>query len=201
MKIDKVQVSFVGMDPTDALKDYTLSKLGKNERLLEKATAAEIVLTENQPHRGVKKDFEVDFNIKVPNSFIHVDDSGEDMYALIDKATDVLFRRFKRYTDKFKQWSGKKPWKVEYQDKMYFEEKIAEENKKDYNWRDYVPKIVERKKIDSMRPMDEAEAIERMELKGYDKLLFKSKKTGTFAVVYRIINGKYGLVEAENDLE
>ncbi len=201
MKIEQVQVSFVGMDPTDALKEYTLGKLSKNERLLEKATAAEIILTENQPHRGVKKDFKVDLNVKVPNSFIHVDDSGEDMYALIDKTTDVLFRRFRRYTDKFKQWSGKKPWKVEYQDKMYVEEKIAEENKKDYNWRDYVPKITERKKIDSMRPMEEAEAIERMELRGYDKMLFKSQKTGTFAMVYKLDNGGYGLVEAENKLD
>jgi len=46
--------------------------------------------------------------------------------------------------------------------------------------------------------MAEAEAIERMELLGYDQFLFLNKATGKMSMIYRRRRGGYGLVEPEN---
>jgi putative sigma-54 modulation protein len=48
-----------------------------------------------------------------------------------------------------------------------------------------------------MEPIQEAEAIERMELSGYDQYLFKNKNTGKISMIYRRNYGGYGLVEPE----
>ena len=45
--------------------------------------------------------------------------------------------------------------------------------------------------------MAEAEAIERMELLGYDQFLFLDRSTGKIAMIYRRRRGGYGLVEPE----
>jgi len=57
--------------------------------------------------------------------------------------------------------------------------------------------IVKRKVIKDMEPIQEAEAIERMELSGYDQYLFKNKNTGKISMIYRRNYGGYGLVEPE----
>jgi putative sigma-54 modulation protein len=50
--------------------------------------------------------------------------------------------------------------------------------------------------------MEEAEAIERMELWGYNQLLFRNKATGKISMVYRREKGDYGLVEpTDTELE
>lgn len=59
----------------------------------------------------------------------------------------------------------------------------------------YVPKIAKRKKINDMSPLEEGEAIERMEMLGYDSYLFRSKKTDKISLVYKRKDGSYGIVE------
>ena len=90
---------------------------------------------------------------------------GEDMYANIDFAVDTLVRRLTRYSDRKEHWSGGKSWEV-------LDATEPEEHIDDYS--DYVPKIAKRKKIEDMSPLEEGEAIERMEMLGYDSYLFRS---------------------------
>ena len=65
-------------------------------------------------------------------------------------------------------------------------------------YENYVPTIAVRKKIEDMSPLEEGEAIERMELLGYDQLLFRSKSTGKISMIYKREQGGYGLVEPED---
>jgi putative sigma-54 modulation protein len=62
----------------------------------------------------------------------------------------------------------------------------------------YIPKITKRKTMDDMTPLEEAEAIERMEMAGYDQYLFKNKSTNKISMIYRRIDGGYGLVEPKD---
>lgn len=57
-----------------------------------------------------------------------------------------------------------------------------------------------RRKMHEMRPMDEAEAIEFMELMGHKQLLFKNKKTDKISMVYKREVGGYGLVEPQDEV-
>jgi len=113
------------------------------------------------------------------------------MYANIDEASDTLARRLKRYTERKTYWEGVTPWKVLEADAHL--KSIADELEDTYE--DYVPTIAVRKKIEDMSPLEEGEAIERMELLGYDQLLFRNKNTGKLSMLYKRVQGGYGLVE------
>jgi len=193
---EKTKISFIGMDTSDALKEYIMEKLQRKESLLKDATSIEIFFKENKYTRGVDQDFRLDINVNLPNSPVRVEQSGKDMYANIDMAIDTLDRRLGRYSDRKVFWEGIKPWKVLEAEAAL--EALTEEVEDDsYDYSDYTPSIATRKVIKNMEVLEEAEAIERMELSGYDQFLFKNKGTGKLSMVYKRKQGGYGLVEPE----
>lgn len=192
--MEKVQVKFVGMEPTDALIKYSKEKIYKYTSRLNTATKIEIFLKENQYRRGKDKDFRVDINVHLPNAQVRVEVVGPEMYANIDEATDTLARRLKRYHDKQDLWEGETPWKViEADTELKDMEEGMHADTDVYD--NYEPEIAVRKKLEDMSPMEEAEAIEKMELSGFNQMMFRSKNTGLISMVYRRIDGTYGLVE------
>ena len=196
MEKEKMVISFVGMDPTDSLKEYVTEKIMKKESLLKDATLVEVFLKQNKFTRGVDEDFRIDINVALPDSPVRVEQSGPDMYANVDLAVDTLTRRLNRYSDRRSHWEGKKPWKILEADAAL--EALTEEvedNLDDYS--DYVPKIATRKVIKNLEVLEEAEAIERMELSGYYQFLFKNKGTDRISMVYKRKQGGYGLVQPE----
>lgn len=187
-----IQITFIGMEPTEPLKEYCKEKISKYKSLWKRATSIEIFLKENINRRGVKDNFRVDINVFLPKAKVRVEQIGEDMYANIDKATDVLARRLKRYHDKKTFWEGKESWKI-LEAQRSIKEIEDEEEIEDYYA--YIPQIATRKQITDTSPIEEGEAIERMELSGYNQLLFTSRVTGKLSMVYKREQGGYGLVE------
>lgn len=187
MKLEDVRFTFLGMDSSEAMKNYALEKLSKREDLLENAISLEVAFKEQVTNRGTKEDFRVDISVDLPETPIRVTERGEDMYANIDFAVDTLVRRLTRYSDRKEHWSGGKSWEV-------LDATEPEEDHID-DYSDYVPKIAKRKKIEDMSPLEEGEAIERMEMLGYDSYLFRSNKTDKISLVYKRKDGSYGIVE------
>lgn len=187
-----IRISFVGMDPTEALKSYVLEKLMKKENFLQEATSVEVFLKQDKATKGVSEDFRININVNLPETIIRVEQRGNNMYANIDLAMDTLNRRLKRYGDMKEHWSGKKPWKVL---EAEAELNIVPDDDTTDTYVNYVPRIVRRKTMDEMSPLEEAEAIERMEMSGYDQYLFKNKRTDKISMLYRRVDGTYGLVE------
>ena len=199
MEEKDIQVSFVGMDPTEALKKYLLEKIMKKENLFTDATSIEVFLKEFVHSKGVEHDFRVDINVKLPNTVVRVEERGSDMYANIDKGTDILFRRLKRYNDKKEYWEGKASWKIlEAQEAIRALEEESGVEVDDYS--DYIPKIAKRKVVEDMSPIEEGEAIERMELLGYDQYLFRNKSNNKTCMLYKRKQGGYGLVEPKEGI-
>ena len=196
MERKDVKFTFLGMDSSNALKEYALDKLSKRKDLLDRAISMEVAFKEHKASRGVKNDFRVDISVDLPETPVRITERGEDMYANIDMAVDTLNRRLSRYSDRKMYWEGNKPWKVlEAEAALEALTEEVEDNLDDYS--DYVPSIATRKVIKNMEVLEEAEAIERMELSGYDQYLFKNKGTGKISMVYRRKQGGYGLVEPE----
>lgn len=187
MKISDARFTFLGMESSEAMKNYALEKLSKREDLFENAISLEVAFREQVASRGTKNDFRIDISVDVPETPIRVTERGEDMYANIDFAVDTLIRRLTRYYDRKDYWGGGKAWEV-------MEAKMEEEEVVD-DYSDYVPKIAKRKKIDDMSPLEEGEAIERMEMLGYDSYLFRSNRTDKISLVYKRRDGSYGIVE------
>lgn len=188
MEKENVQISFVGMEPTDSLKQYVMEKIFKKENLLKDVEKMEIFLKEEVHSKGVEHDFKVNINGYMPSTRVRVEEVGDDMYKNIDRGTDVFFRRIKRYEDQKKHWQGEEPWKV-----LETEDHFDEVEVDDYS--DYIPKITNRRIVEDMSPMEEGEAIERMELLGYDQFLFRNKRTDKVSMIYKNKEGGYGLVE------
>ena len=196
MTKENIQISFLGMDPTESLKEYVVEKIMKKESLLNDATAIEVFFKQSKFTRGVDEDFRVDINVTLPDSPVRVEQSGPDMYANVDLAMETLTRRLSRYSDRKSHWEGKKPWKIlEAEAALEALTNEVENDLDDYS--DYVPKIATRKVIHNLEVLEEAEAIERMELSGYDQFLFKNKGTNNISMVYKRKQGGYGLVEPE----
>ena len=196
MTTEELKISFVGMEPTEPLKKYVIDKINKYDHLLDEAVSGDVVLKEYTNRKGVKDDFRVDITITLPKSTVRVEVSGENMYANIDEASDTLARRLKRYTDRKAYWEGITPWKVLEADAM-----LKDIDEKVDTYSDYVPSIKVRKRLEDMSPLEEGEAIERMELLGYDQILFRSKSSGKISMIYRRKDGGYGLVEpADTDI-
>ena len=197
MEKDQLQVSFIGIEPTESLKQYLIEKVFKKENLLEEVTGIEAYLKEQKNAKGIKNDFRIDIDVHLPKASVRVEEIGSDMYANIDKATDTIFRRLKRYRDQKPHWEGNESWRVlEAESELPL---VDDQEKDDYS--DYVPQIAKRKVMDDMSPLEEGEAIEKMELMGYDQYLFRSKKTNKISMIYRRKSGGYGLVEPADSIE
>jgi putative sigma-54 modulation protein len=194
----KVKVSFNGLESSDALTHYLEEKISKHEKLLSDATSIEAVFRQHIHARGVKNDFRVDINVNLPSATIRVEETGESMYKAIDTASDTLFRRLKRYHDRYRQWSGEQPWRVLGEQEA--EALLGRSEDLPDNYEGYLTRISVRKKLENMRPLEEGEAIEKMELMGYQQLLFKNKATGKISMLYKRDSGDYGLVEPNAEL-
>ena len=192
-----IRISFVGMDPTEPLKKYVVEKLSKKESLLNQATSIEVFFKQSRFTKGVDYDFRVDINVKLPETLIRVEETGSDMYVNIDTAVEVLGRRLSRYSDMKEVWTGEKPWKV-LEAESELEAFVEEDEVDDYV--DYTPKIGKRKIVEDMSPLEEGEAIERMEMAGYDQYVFRSKKSGKISMLYRRKNGGYELVDPKEGI-
>ncbi|MBI2356924.1 ribosome-associated translation inhibitor RaiA [Candidatus Dojkabacteria bacterium] len=191
-----MNISFTGMEHSAALKKYLEEKISKHEELFKDINTIDVVFKENVHAKGIDKDFILDINVLLPKALVRVEERGPDMYAIIDKGTDILFRRLRRYYDRKENWEGVTPWKVlEAQDTI--EEAIEEEIS---SFADYAPRIARRVKLENMTPMSEGEAIEKMELMGDMQILFKNSETGKISMIYSAPNGEYVMVEPSENL-
>lgn len=183
-----IQYSFIGMDSSDALKDFASEKILKYSKFLDKATSVVVDFKDSSKTKGVKADFILDIRVALPGSFIQVEEKGADMYAIVGKAADILGRRLKKYNEK----------KDDTEVVLVPEEEVTEEVTDEYI--SYTPKISKRVKVEDMTPMPEASAIEKMELDQQRQILFKNSDTGNISMIYKDENNEYILVEFANGL-
>lgn len=193
-----VNISFTGMEPSDALKKYVEEKLTKHSELLKDVTGADVVLKEKVASKGVDKDFSVSINIVLPKAVVRVEEFGSDMYSIVDSAGEILVRRLRSYYDRKDNWDGVTPWKV-LETQRDLEEDSAIDNPDNYT--NYTPKISRRVTLEDLTPMQEGEAIEKMELLGDTQILFKNTATGKFSMIYKSYDGGFVLVEPSDTLE
>ena len=196
MELKNIKVNFIGMDPSDALSKSVLEKLERHDYLIDNVTNGEINMIENTSHRGVSHDFKLEITLNVPRTRVHVEETGEDMYNLVDSVTEKVVRMLQRYHDKLQQWEGKKQWVVSESEEQGVTD-TADLDEGDFV--DYTPKISRRETLTDQAPMEEAEAIERMELRGHLQILFKNKQTGNICMVYKRRDGTYAIVEGVAD--
>ena len=166
---------------TQAMNDYIKEKLGKLDKYLkdtDSVRANVIVKVKNHEQK-------VEITIPLKSYILRTEESKEDFYAAVDKATDKLERQIRKNKTRIMA----KKSKIDY-DFALSEIESTDDYKEEEN------KIIKRKKID-IKPMDEEEAILQMELLGHQFYVYKDSNTDKMAVIYKRNDGNYGVIESE----
>jgi len=184
---------------TDAIKKYIWDKLSKIERL-------HTHLMDIQVNLDIQRlEHIVDVIVKFEHFRIKVHASSTDMYASIDKAIDKLQTMFRRWKDKIQDHHRKKlsiiDMKVNVVNRPYneveefnaeIERANSELEKKAYQ----APKVLKEKTL-PLKTLTTEEAVMKMELSGFEFLIFRGEEDRRLKVIYRRKDGTYGIIQVE----
>lgn len=160
------------LEVTDAIRDYAVSKIDKMEKYFENPDEVSVKVVFSIRGREQK----VEITINSINFDLRSEVSHSDMYAAIDLAVDKLEQQMRKFKSKL---MSKERVEIIYDD--IIDDDVLEE-------------VVKRKKV-YLKPMDEEEAIMQMELLGHTFFVFKDIKTEKVNVLYKRLDGAYGVIE------
>ena len=160
------------LEVTDAIRDYAVSKIDKMEKYFENPDEVSVKVIFSVRGREQK----VEITINSINFDLRSEVSHSDMYAAIDLAVDKLEQQMRKFKSKL---MSKERVEIVYDD--IIDDDVLEE-------------VVKRKKV-YLKPMDEEEAIMQMELLGHTFFVFKDIKTEKVNVLYKRLDGAYGVIE------
>lgn len=160
------------LEVTDAIRDYAISKIDKMEKYFENPDEVSVKVVFSIRGREQK----VEITINSINFDLRSEVSHSDMYAAIDFAVDKLEQQMRKFKSKL---MSKDRVEIVYDD--IIDDDVLEE-------------VVKRKKV-YLKPMDEEEAIMQMELLGHTFFVFKDIKTEKVNVLYKRLDGAYGVIE------
>ncbi|MDD4172073.1 MAG: ribosome-associated translation inhibitor RaiA [Syntrophomonas sp.] len=165
---------------TDALKDYTTKRLSKLEKYIDDARIAQVALSlEGEDHK-------VEVTIPLSGLILRGEVSAEDMYSAIDMVVEKLEKQIEKHKTKLyrrHRGAGLKQLALDEAKQAAMEREAAEK----------FP-IVKTKRF-ALKPMDEEEAIMQMALLGHNFFMFHNANTGDINVVYKRLDGDFGLIE------
>ena len=161
------------LEITDAIRDYAVSKIDKMEKYFENPDEVSVKVVFSVRGREQK----VEITINSINFDLRSEVSHSDMYAAIDLAVDKLEQQMRKFKSKLMSKE-----RVE----IVYDEDIIDD--------DTLEDVVKRKKV-YLKPMDEEEAIMQMELLGHTFFVFKDIKTEKVNVLYKRLDGAYGVIE------
>ena len=161
------------LEVTDAIRDYAISKIDKMEKYFENPDEVSVKVVFSIRGREQK----VEITINSINFDLRSEVSHSDMYAAIDLAVDKLEQQMRKFKSKL---MSKERVEIVYDDDIIDDDVLEE--------------VVKRKKV-YLKPMDEEEAIMQMELLGHTFFVFKDIKTEKVNVLYKRLDGAYGVIE------
>ncbi len=179
---------------TDALESFTRKKMDKLDRYLPNIHDVRVDLSSERTKRG--EDLAI-AQITIRHSrgaIIRAEErSPGDINAAINSAVEKMYRRIQRF-------KGKRIRKGRERFTATLEELNAAEQIPDMEVFEDIPEaeaeeqeIVRRKEV-SVAAMNEAEAIEQLELLGHSFLVFFNDATGSVNVLYKRTSGGYGVI-------
>jgi putative sigma-54 modulation protein len=173
----QVSVTFRQIEPSEALKNYVTERLNKFRRYLEGPAEAHVVL-------GLEKFRHLaDVTLNSNGRIIKGREENADMYAAIDLVVDKLDMQLKKLREKLrdvKSERGRAPAAPAVEGE---EEASA------------LPTV--RRQSLEVSPLLLADAVELLQTKGKDLVVFTEVTTGALSILYRRQDGSLVLVEPE----
>lgn len=178
----QTSVTFINLDPSDALKDYAREKLDRFDKYVDNPATANVVLTVEK-FRHI-----ADINISADGFVVNGHEETSDMYSAIDMALDKIEKQIKKNKTKYKKRRS-----AAARSKMSRYEAV--EGMPPGEEAEAAPSRVVRMKNIDYKPMDVDEAVLQMELINDNFLVFTNAQTERVNVLYRLKDGNFGLIQ------
>jgi len=174
------------MEVTDRINEYIEKKTNKLDKFLPAIEEIRVELVHEKSARSAADRHIVQITVRGKNLLLRSEERADDIFAAFDIAIDKIQRQIARY--KGKRYRGRGDGRSAADVAPVPDMEIEEDEEL---------KISRRKKF-SLIPMNEAEAMEQMQLLGHDNFfIFFDADANSIKVLYRRRNGTYGLIEPE----
>ena len=186
-----MRYSFTGKGVTvgDALKQKTIDKIGRLERLLP--DEAEIFIT----FTTIKNENKIEATIPLNRGILRAEESDIDMHVALDKVVDVLEKQMVKYKGRLNRKAKRDPDFKAGLNAYFAQVESLDDDIDDEEANGGI--VIKRSKKFALKPMDAEEAVMNMELLGHSFFVFRNAQTDEVNVVYRRNDNAYGLIEPE----
>ena len=170
------------------LREYVEKKVSKLDRYLPTINEVRVDLAEAKSARSAVDRHVAQITIHSRGTVLRAEERKDDIFAAVDAVLDKMHRQIERY--KGKHWRGRGDGAGAETIALPEEESPAEA----------APPagVVVRRNWFTLTPMNEAEALEQMQLLGHDNFfVFYNAETSRINVLYRRRNGDFGLIDPE----
>ena len=165
------------MAVSDSLRSRVEKKLTKLERYFHDEPEATVRFKMQKGARNI-----VEITVNAGGVILRAEESSNDMYLSIDRAVDKLESQIRRYRTKLDK-------RIRASELEPVAEAAPEYEEASYD--------VVRTKRFAVKPMSVEDAITQMELLGHDFFLFLNEANSELNVLYRRVDGSYGLLQPE----
>lgn len=85
-----INTQCVGMEITDAIKQYVEDKVGDLPNYFENIQGVDVIIGMESHHHNKGKIYFAEFNLQIPGKNVNMKKQSEDLYKAIDKVRDHL---------------------------------------------------------------------------------------------------------------
>lgn len=177
------------VDITPRLQSYVQRKVEKLDRYMPNIAEVRVDLAEEKANKMGKNQIA---QITVRHSrgtILRAEERTNDIFAAVDEVVDKMYRQIERFKGKRRRKDGNNHQPT---DEFEGYETAVQLEDDDFDGGSVI-----RRKLFSVEPMHEEEAMEQLELLGHDFYVFVNAETRGVNVVYRRKDGGYGLLEPE----
>jgi ribosome hibernation promoting factor len=178
----RIEIAGRQVEVTPTLREFTLDKLRKLEKLLDGPLEVHVVLAAEK-HRQL-----AEIQVKSRTAVLSGAEETDDLFASISEVADKLERQALKHKEKVterKRRDGRKR-----------SEAAVQALEPDGSSRDGSSRIVPSERY-RLKPLTPEDAVLELEATGEDLLVFRDAETYRVNVVYRRADGNFGLVDPE----
>lgn len=180
-----MKIDYVGrhLQLNDELRTYTESKLTGAIRFLEEPVEIRVIL-EEEGHRRIAE-------LRVHHRFgvLQAVEESDELRDAIHDAVDKIEKQARRGRKKFMDQRRRR-------DRQVAQEWPVDDDESSTADGDEKPRIIKSRTL-SIKPMSLDEAALRLETARNDFIVFRDAEHGAVAVLYKRLDGDYGLIDAE----
>lgn len=204
-----VKINATNINVSGAMEKYIHEKLSKLTRYLPNISSVTVDLKQQKTNRGpdqISAEITVRHArgaiLRAEKNIASGDNLFNDVQAAVNEASDNMYRRISRFKGKRKDRRERAGRFMATLEELTLAEDMPNELEAEIASApeaDQLEPRIYRRKVVSVSPMTEDEAIEQMELLGHTFFVFHHAERNRINVLYKRSNGGYGVIDPQID--